>query len=88
MNRREVAVWATLFAMGLLFELHEIREGDNGVPLSRVLRALFRTDHPVGALAFEGTVVAGSHVLVRHILRNPVSDTRHFCGISAERRPT
>jgi hypothetical protein len=69
LDRTDVAVWAALLAAGLAFEWRELREGDRGVPLSRVLRLAFRTEHPAGALAFEALVLLGSRALVRHIVR-------------------
>lgn len=67
MDRRDVAVWGALLVVGLAFEFRELREGPNGVPLSRVIRSVFHTQHPVGAAAFRSAVALGAVVLVRHI---------------------
>ena len=69
LDRTDVVVWGALLLAGLAFELRELREGERGVPLSRVLRLAFRTEHPAGALAFEAAVLIGSRTLVRHIVR-------------------
>lgn len=71
MNRGDVAVWSALFALGVAFEFRELREGPNGVPLSRLLRSVFRTEHPAGAALFRASLTVGSVVLARHICTQP-----------------
>lgn len=65
-NRREAALWGLLLG-ALVYEAREIRERDAGTPLSAVLRALWRTHHPVGAAAFCLSVDVGAEWLKRHI---------------------
>lgn len=67
MNRGDVAIWAALLALGIAFEAKELREGVDGVPLSRVIRSTFHTQHPVGRWVFRTAVWAGSGALIRHI---------------------
>lgn len=69
LDRRDVAVWAGLLAAGLAFELHELAEGERGVPLTRIIRKVFRTHTSAGAATFEAVVAVGSAVLVRHIVK-------------------
>lgn len=62
---REIA-WGSLVALGLAYEIHELRAAD-GVPLSKVLRRVFRTNTPVGKALFVLSVEQGSAWLIRHI---------------------
>jgi hypothetical protein len=62
------AVWAGLLAVGLWYEFREIKAGDEGAPLTRVLRWVFHTDTPAGRIVFAAAVDHGSRLLVRHIL--------------------
>lgn len=71
MNERDVAGWCALLALGLAYEFYELARGPEGVPLTRVIRSLFRTHHPAGATIFRSAVAAGSVVLVRHICESP-----------------
>lgn len=64
---RDWLVWAGLFGVGLAWEFRELREGPRGWTLSRVLRLVFVTRHPVGRTVFAGVVVLGGGWLVRHI---------------------
>jgi hypothetical protein len=50
-NRRR-AVWLTLLGVGTIYEIHEVRDHENGYPLTWVFRWVFRTDHPIGRVAF------------------------------------
>lgn len=72
MTRRDGATWALLIAVPVAWEFRQLARGDLGVPLSAVIRHVFRTDHPTGALVFEGTVLLGAAWLTRHILRPAV----------------
>lgn len=67
------AVWALLFVAGTFYEFKEIRRGDDGVPLSVVLRWLFRTDTPTGRAVFTTAVACSSSWLVRHITAGSLS---------------
>lgn len=67
MDRVDVAAWCGIVALGVALEIRELREGPQGVPLSRILRSVFRTEHPLGAAAFRTAVAAGGVILVRHI---------------------
>ena len=69
MDQRDVAGWCALLALGLAYEFYELARGPQGVPLSRVIRSVFRTQHPAGATMFRAAVAAGGVVLVRHILQ-------------------
>lgn len=68
MDQRDVAGWCALLALGLAYEFYEIARPD-GAPLTRVIRSVFRTEHPAGAAVFRAVVAAGGVVLVRHIVR-------------------
>lgn len=45
-------VWATLLSAGVAYEVHELRGGSDGYPLSRLVRAATRVDTPAGRAAF------------------------------------
>lgn len=66
--RRDTAVWGVLLSTGLTYELWQVSRRDQGVPLSRLIRAGFRTDTPAGALVFQLTLEVGATWLARHIL--------------------
>lgn len=68
MTRRDAAAWALLVSVPVAYEFRQLARGDLGVPLSTVIRAAFRTDHPVGALVFVATVDLSARWLKRHIL--------------------
>lgn len=68
MSRRDTAVWGVLLSTGLTYELWQVSRRDEGVPLSRLIRAGFRTDTPLGALAFTVALEGGATWLTHHIL--------------------
>lgn len=70
MNRGDLA-WAALLAAGIAFEVHELHQGPNGVPLTHTIRRTFRTSTPAGRWAFRAAVWIGADVLVRHITTQP-----------------
>lgn len=74
------AAWATLLALGLAYEFHELRDGDEGFPLTHAIRKVFRTDTPVGRAAFVITVRRGSDWLIDHVLQ-PYTNNNHHEGI-------
>ena len=79
------AAWCGLGVAAAVYEWREIRRGDAGVTLTRVIRSAFRTDTPAGALAFRLTVRWGSDWLVRHIIEGAKSlEVKTTCGIRAE----
>jgi hypothetical protein len=82
------AVWAGLLAVGLWYEFREIKAGDEGAPLTRVLRWVFHTDTAAGRIVFAAAVDHGSRLLVRHILEPLPSGTepvmRNLCGTTAD----
>lgn len=68
MTRRDGAAWALLVGIPVAYEFRQLARGEQGVPLSTIIRAVFRTDHPVGAAAFVVTVDLSARWLKRHIL--------------------
>lgn len=60
--------WGALLGLGLAYELHEIRAGDDGYPLSRLIRAVFRTHTPLGRAVFLLAVDRSVAWFVPHIL--------------------
>lgn len=68
MTRRDAATWALLVGVPVAYEFRQLGRGDLGVPLSTVIRAAFRTEHPAGALVFALAVDVGARWLTRHIL--------------------
>jgi hypothetical protein len=68
MRRRDEAAWAVLVAVPVAWEFRQLARGDLGVPLSTVIRRLFRTEHPFGAVAFVLAVDLSAGWLKRHIL--------------------
>lgn len=71
------AVWASLLAAGLAYEIHEVRDGPDGFPLTRVIRCVFRTDTPIGRAAFVAFVERGSGWLIKHILDEQPTHNHH-----------
>lgn len=68
MSARRTGVWATLLTLGLAYEITQLRAGDDGVPLSKVIRRTYRTDTDLGRTLFVLSVEQGSAWLTRHIL--------------------
>lgn len=68
MPRRDLATWAVLLGAAVGYEVWQVSRRDVGVPLSRIIRAGFRTDTALGAAAFSLTLEAGTTALARHIL--------------------
>lgn len=68
MSARRTGAWATLLALGLAYEVSQLRAGDDGVPLSKVIRRTYRTDTDLGRTLFVLSVEQGSAWLTRHIL--------------------
>lgn len=69
------AVWATLLLAGVAYEIHELMDGPDGLPLTRVIRRAFRTDTPAGRIAFTIAVQQTYGWLVKHILIDQVTTT-------------
>lgn len=89
---RRRAVWIGLLGLGVGYEFHELRDRENGYPLTWLFRWVFRTHHPVGKAVFVGAFGLFSQWFVRHILADAVEavaeviedalDGCPFCGLN------
>lgn len=67
--RRPALFWgSTIGALGLI-DFWCAKNAVVGDSLSECTRALFRTEHPVGRIAFSATYATGAYVLWAHICR-------------------